>query len=180
MRELKALHGKMLLGFAHFSFLYFLVLNGAPTSTLFGTFLLPLYFIIPSDSFQFTWSAKELALDILYFWAAVKATLFLGEKLGSNVIAACIVLLVLSSSSKFWKNVEDGKNREALIYAGTFSGMSSLGYLDSSLKILLVSFFGALLLKMLNSVAGGFGGKLGTIGFFSVFISYMLLLELKC
>lgn len=68
------------------------------------------------------------------------------------------------------------KKHQAIIYCGSFAGMSSQSYLVNTTWLIPISIFGGLIFYYTKSIALGFGGKLGTIAFVSV--SSLLLLRL--
>ncbi|WP_374074579.1 hypothetical protein [Bdellovibrio bacteriovorus] len=68
----------------------------------------------------------------------------------------------------------DRRGVQAAIYAGTFAGMCSPHILENPWHILIVSFFGTILYFFTKPYLKGFGGKLGTIAFFSSMLLVMV------
>lgn len=68
----------------------------------------------------------------------------------------------------------DHRGVQAAIYAGTFAGMCSPNILENPWHILIVSFFGTILYFFTKPHLKGFGGKLGTIAFFSSMLLVMV------
>jgi hypothetical protein len=94
------------------------------------------------------------------------------HELMSPVMASATIGFIATfiPASKFYRQ----KTIQATVYCGSFAGMS-LGFILVSLhSILMVSVIGVIVILFTKNALNGFGGKLGTIAFFSVTL-FMLL-----
>ena len=92
-----------------------------------------------------------------------------------SVLSSVLVGLVASflPKSKFWEQTKS----ITCLYTGSFAAMCSLSFFTSPLHIIVLSLIVGVYFNMLDPHFKGFGGKLGSIAFFSS-CSFIFLLRL--
>ena len=151
----------LLFALAHCYFLLHLFEQSGSTIYFFYLILLPFYFIIP---FEFSSLNAKQSLSII--------TLFLLGSLGTQFIDLWLENKVISSAAVAGVALlflhPDKNNTQLLsLYAGTFTGMAAshyLAYSDIGLHVI-CAITGGLSFTLFEKSLGGFGGKLGSIGF---------------
>lgn len=112
------------------------------------------------------------------FWVPVGAisSYYLNQKIGLGPVLGASIVGVLAS---FLPNIKPKSNYFAQlptpIYCGAFIGMSSTNVATDFTFIMVASFFTAVLLIVSKSILKGVGGKLGTLAFMGVVITYLII-----
>ncbi|MFZ4863316.1 hypothetical protein ACL9RF_14155 [Sphingobacterium sp. Mn56C] len=115
-------------------------------------------------------------------WVPVGAvcSYYLNQRLGLGpVLGASIVGTVASFIPQLHKKSDYLINLPTPLYCGAFIGMSSTRVASDFTFVLVASFFTAVLLIVSKSLLKGVGGKLGTLAFLGVAITYFLIYLLK-
>lgn len=101
---------------------------------------------------------------------------YLHNNLGLNsVLGASITGTVASFIPNLKKHSNYLQKIPAAVYCGAFVGMCSNSVANGFLFILVASFFTAVFLIISKSILHGIGGKLGTLAFLGVAITYLLM-----
>lgn len=115
----------------------------------------------------------------LVLWVPIGAlsTYFLNHEIGLGpVFAAAIVGSLASFIPNINKQSVYLQGLPTVIYCGAFIGMSGLHIANGYSFVLTASFFTGIFLMVSKSVLQGVGGKLGTLAFLGVVVTYFLLL----
>jgi hypothetical protein len=98
-------------------------------------------------------------------------------------LGAVLSAAIVGFSASFLPNLAPNrmllKGAPAAVYCGAFIGMSDLKIAQSFSFVLTASFFTAVLLLVSKSILQGVGGKLGTLAFGGVALTYLLFLLLQ-
>ena len=92
----------------------------------------------------------------------------------SSVLAAGLVGLVISFVPNFFKNNTFIKTMPTAVYCGAFVGMTNLSVAPDYIFITLASTITGLLLVGTKDTFHGVGGKLGTLAFGGVVITFLI------
>ena len=129
-----------------------------------------------------TYSNKKIASrdkDLASFWSIVFigaiSTYILHTSFGWNtVLAAGTIGLIVSYLPSLNNKSEFLKNIPSAVYCGTFVGMSSLSSSPDYLFITVASIFTGFLLIGTKNAFYGYGGKLGSLAFGGVAITFFI------
>lgn len=115
---------------------------------------------------------KKYSLKLIYKFCAFFLGCFSTFFIATNFdLSAVIVSAAVGLLSTF---IPIDKKYHTVIYSGSFAGMCSQSILTSYNQIFILSFIGAILYLSLASHFKGLGGKLGTIAFLSVALTYLI------
>lgn len=100
----------------------------------------------------------------------------LNQKIGLGpVLAASLTGFIASFLPLINKKSSYLQQLQAAVYCGAFVGMSSARVANGFLFIIVASVFTTVLLIVSKSLLNGVGGKLGTLAFLGVAITYLIL-----
>ncbi|WP_040278093.1 hypothetical protein [Psychroserpens damuponensis] len=117
----------------------------------------------------------EHVLTIAFvFFGAILTYILCAYFLISSVLAAGLVGLAVSFIPDFFKDNRFVKTMPTAVYCGTFVGMTNLSIATDYMFITLASIITGLLLVGTKDTFNGVGGKLGTLAFGGVVITFLI------
>jgi len=136
-----------------------------------NNFLLPLLLLLPGyvllPFVKTSFNAIKTGKNTIVFSIGFVATILL-QDFFSVVISSCLVASVFTLFSEIKKIKLI--SYQTVLYAGTFGGMVSSGYVSDGYQISVSCVLGGIIFSLLNNSLSGFGGKMGSIGFASLII----------
>ncbi|MGY0392778.1 hypothetical protein ACW5R3_09515 [Bizionia sp. KMM 8389] len=117
----------------------------------------------------------EHVLTIAFVFFGAILTYLLSASLGlSNVLAAGLVGFLSSFIPNFFKNNAFIKGMPTAVYCGAFVGMTNINIAPDYIFISIASMFTGLLLVGTKDAFQGVGGKLGTLAFGGVVLTFFI------
>ena len=118
---------------------------------------------------------KERLVIIIMATIGTLATHLLSKHLQIDTVTSASIVGIISGLTSYILAKEKCYRYSEAIYCGTFTGMTSLMFFTNGIDALIAGIVTGIVFVLSLNIFKGFGGKLGSIAFLSVFISIIIL-----